>query len=133
MTKVVLDTNILVSGLISSAGSPGRVVDLLLGGELYTFHDDRILAEYREVLSRDKFPFRPQTVTALIDAIMVAGDSVSAPPLPWSLPDETDRKFYEVAKAAGARLVTGNLKHYPKDPLVLSPADFLKLIERGES
>ena len=40
--------------------------------------------------------------------------------------DEADKKFYEVAKFCGAVLVTGNLKHFPEDPLVMSVADFLE-------
>jgi hypothetical protein len=41
------------------------------------------------------------------------------------MPDETDRKFYDVASACGALLITGNLKHYPSEPFIISPAGFL--------
>ena len=47
------------------------------------------------------------------------------------MPDESDRKFYDAAKFCNAYLLTGNKKHYPKDPLVLSPAEFLVLAERS--
>lgn len=39
--------------------------------------------------------------------------------------------FYEAAKSAKAYLVTGNAKHYPKEPMVVTPQDFLSIVESG--
>jgi predicted nucleic acid-binding protein len=44
------------------------------------------------------------------------------------LPDESDRIFYDAAKSASAYLITGNLKHYPNEPHILLPAEFLKIL-----
>ena len=62
---VVLDTNILVSALISPFGPPARVLDMVLGGDIQVAYDDRLLAEYREVLARPKFSFAPEDVAAV--------------------------------------------------------------------
>jgi len=58
MDAWVLDTNVIVSGLISPLGPPGRIVDALLARKLLIAVDDRILQEYREDMGRPKFLFR---------------------------------------------------------------------------
>jgi len=112
--KIVLDTNVLVSGLLQPLGPSGQIVRLVASGDLVLGHDPRILVEYREVLLREKFHFDPERVVALMDQIRAGGIEVVASPLPFRLPDPDDEVFLEVAVAAGARcLVTGNLKDYP--------------------
>jgi len=49
--KIVLDTNIVVSGLLQSKGNPAQVLTLALAGAVQVCHDERILAEYAEVLA----------------------------------------------------------------------------------
>jgi len=112
--NVVLDTNVLVSGLLTPHGPSGRVLDLVLGGDLTPCFDDRIIAEYREVLARAKFAFDPIQVEAILDYIEAEGLHVVATPLGVSLPDPDDNAFLEVATATGAEwLITGNLRHFP--------------------
>lgn len=50
--KAVLDTNVLVSGMINPAGAPGKLVDLIRAGALQIVVDDRILVEYTDVIRR---------------------------------------------------------------------------------
>ncbi len=52
MIRIVLDTNVLVSGLLSDRAAPFQIVDLITAGEIELACDARILAEYREVLAR---------------------------------------------------------------------------------
>lgn len=129
MTLLVLDTNILVSALLNPFGPPGRVLDLVLAGEAHLALDDRLLAEYREVLARPRFGFDPTDVVALLAFVQERGLLVSAVPLALALPDPDDAMFLEVAAAADATLVSSNLRHYPEDQRggvrVLSPAEFL--------
>ena len=80
----------------------------------------------REVLQRPKFGFSKSEINSLLDWFEACGRSVLAEPLEDVFVDEADKKFYEVAKFCGAVLVTGNLKHFPEDPLVMSVADFLE-------
>ena len=122
---VVVDTNILVSALWSRNGAPARAVGLVLSGQLIPCYDHRIMLEYRQVLQRPKFRFRPSEINALLDWFKQAGRSVVSAPVDIPFVDEADRKFYEVAKYCGAILITGNLKHFPNDDAVMSVSDFL--------
>jgi predicted nucleic acid-binding protein len=72
---------------------------------------------------REKFKFDPEVVSRLLVLIRDVGPGITPKPAYTEMPDESDRKFYEVAKTAGARLVTGNKKHYPKAARIMSPAE----------
>ncbi len=122
---VVIDTNILVSSLWSKNGSPAKIMSMVLSGILTPCYDYRILTEYREVLIRPKFCFSESEVDSLLDWIESYGKSVVATPLNINFIDEDDKKFYEVAKYCNAKLITGNLKHFPDDEDVISVDDFL--------
>ena len=127
MVKVVIDTNVLVSALLSN-GPPAAVADLAAEGRIILFYNDDIIGEYWDVLWRKKFGFHSLQVTRLIDSIVKTGIAVTDT-LPSVIPvtDEDDRKFYDVAKASSAFLITGNLKHFPPEPFIVNPSDFLKL------
>lgn len=122
---VVLDTNILVSGLWSRNGEPARVLAFVLNGFLTPCYDHRIMLEYREVLRRPKFCFSEWEIADLLEQIAQDGLSVVPRPLDISFVDEDDRKFYEVAAHCNAKLITGNLKHFPKDGVAVSVAELL--------
>lgn len=130
--KIVLDTNVLVSGLLQPFGPSGQIVRLVAAGDLVLCHDPRILAEYQEVLLREKFGFDPERIDILLEEIRAGGIPVAARPLAVRLPDTDDEPFLEVAVACEARcLVTGNAKHYPAEARsgveVLSPRLFIEL------
>jgi putative PIN family toxin of toxin-antitoxin system len=127
----VLDTNVLVSGLLSPYGPPGRLVDLVLDGAVVLLVDDRIVLEYREVLARPRFRFDVHEVEAVLALIDVAAERVSARPLAMALDDADDRPFLEVAHAGHAEaLVTGNPRHFRGAKAlgvqVVSPATFVR-------
>jgi len=128
--RTVVDTNVLVSGLLKPYGAPGEIVRMVASGVLRVCHDARILAEYREVLRRPKFGFRPSDVEALLDYIRSNGLAVSATPLLRRLSDRDDEMFLEVALAGAVRyLITGNLSDYEGDTTlpvhVISPTRFI--------
>lgn len=111
--RVVLDTNVIVPGLLNPHGAPGRVIDLVLDGRLVPLYDDRILDEYRNVLLRPEFAFHPRDVETFIDYVRTQGQQVGAGPLAVTLPDEDDLPFLEVAASGAAQaLVTGNRRHF---------------------
>lgn len=128
--RVVLDTNVVVSALLNSFGAPGRVLDLVLAGELTVVHDDRVLDEWRRVLAREKFGFSAADVEALLAFVKEEGLGVNPSPLGIDLPDPDDLPLLEVGHSAGAALITGNTKHYPPEKrhgvVVLDPATFLE-------
>ncbi|MCD7771971.1 MAG: putative toxin-antitoxin system toxin component, PIN family [Oscillospiraceae bacterium] len=122
---IVLDTNVLVSALWSQGSKPSAIVSATLAGRFRMCYDYRLLEEYRSVLSRPKFNFDKWQIDWLLEELTVSGISVIANPLPdVKFTDESDRKFYEVAKFCNAALVTGNIKHYPPDPCISTVADF---------
>ena len=108
--RVVLDTNVLVSGVLNPHGAPGRTIDAIV---LRVQHDDRILAEYREVPGRPAFAFDPDDVELLLDLIEREGEPVLSRPLDFTLPDADDLPFLEVAVSGAAEaLISGNAKHF---------------------
>jgi len=124
--SIVLDTNVLVAGLLNPFGSPGRILDLILNGDLILAYDDRILAEYRDVLGREKFGFNPAHVGDLLAYLQATGQHVTAVSVHVTLPDPDDLPFLEVTLAAQAEaLITGNVRHYPVEArqgaVVLTP------------
>jgi uncharacterized protein len=136
--KIVLDTNVLVSGLLSPHQAPGEIVRMISGGTLRLCYDARILAEYRSVLSRSKFGLNQTDVEALLDQIEACGEKAAGKPLGERLPDKFDEPFLEVAIAAQAAcLVTGNMKHYPapfrRGIKVLSPHDFSDYVRGNQA
>ena len=80
--RIVLDTNVLVSGLHNPDGKPGRIIDLILGGRVQVLYDDRILGEYLDVLARPQLAIEPSIAQAIVGYIRLAGEHVIALPLP---------------------------------------------------
>jgi uncharacterized protein len=125
----VFDTNVIVSAGINAKGAPAKlVIDWVLEGQVQVVTTPSVVAEYRQVVRREKFlgyGFPPEWLEFLID------ESLHLPePDRWpaALPDVKDAPFLALAHKAGAWLVTGNLKHYPKASrlgvTVLSPAEY---------
>lgn len=133
--NIVLDTNVLVSGLLSPFGSPGEIVRMVSSGKLTLSFDARILSEYIEVLLRPKFKFDKDKVITLLGYIKNYGRTTASSPLPQSLPDHDDEPFLEVALAGKVVcLVTGNLGHFPvslrQGLKILSPGEFLTIYKK---
>ncbi len=134
--KIVLDTNVIVSGLLSPYNAPGEIVRMVSSGILKLCYDARILSEYQSVLLSPKFKFDSEHIDALIDQIKSCGYIVASKPLPKKLPDADDEPFLEVALAEKASyLITGNLIHYPvesrQEIKVVSPAEFIDIYRKA--
>ena len=130
--RVVIDTNVLVSGVINPHGPPGRILDEVLAGAFTVLYDDRIMSEYREVLARPAFDFNLTDIDALLDFIEMTGEPVPGLRLLIVLPDRRDLPFLEVAAIGHAdALITGNIRHFkPRrgqhDVYVCTPAEFVR-------
>ena len=119
----VFDTNILVSAMISKRSDTAEVLalDTLLNDEVTPLYNDEIIKEYNDVLHREKFHLPEAFVNSVIDHIQTAG-------IP-SNRVHSDVVFYEVTLSQeDSFLVTGNTKHLPKTPIVVTPLEFLKKI-----
>jgi putative PIN family toxin of toxin-antitoxin system len=128
--RAVIDTNVIVSGMLNGAGTPGKIVDAVLRGEITVVHSDLILDEYREVLHRGKFAFNLADIRAFLDAVESDGEFVALVASTMPLPDPKDRPFMDVALYAACPVVTGNGKHFPASTGVntLSPAEAIALL-----
>lgn len=128
----VLDTNVLVSALLSKNSVPAKILDETTDGSIVPLFCDDILAEYEDVLHRKKFPFTAREVRALIETIRSRGVHIEPGPVDAVLPDLDDVVFYAVVmekrKDEDAYLVTGNQKHFPKEPFIVTPKEMLDII-----
>jgi putative PIN family toxin of toxin-antitoxin system len=130
---IVLDTNVVISGILKPYSPSAVILRLVAEGAIQAAYDLRILAEYRDVLTRAKFNFSHDTVDAFFTQMEQEGVPVSCRPLKFHLPDPDDESFLEIALAAKAMaIVTENKRHFPKGGYegvkILSPAEFLKVI-----
>jgi len=127
--RLVVDTNVLVSGLLTPFGPPGVIVALIAGGRLRLCYDLRILAEYDEVLRRPSFAFEETDVASFLAQVRAQGELVVPVPQSIRLPHVDDEPFLEVAEAAMVKfLVTGNLRHFPDgnwNTRIVSPRQLL--------
>ena len=131
--KAVIDTNVLVSAFMAKRpDSPTvRILQAIVEGRFTPLYAGDIIAEYREVLARPHFRFNQKAVAAIIDRIVSTGLPIVPAESDDAFPDPDDKIFYCVAQAEsddGAKLVTGNLRHYPTAAFVVSPAEFCALI-----
>jgi len=128
--KVVLDTNVVVSAFLSPAGKSAIILQMVIKRDIEICVNTAILAEYEEVLCRPKFAkqIHQSAISRFFEIIHSIALNISGNPSWISMPDETDRKCYDLAKTADAYLVTGNKKHYPDDAFIKTPNEFLESI-----
>lgn len=128
----VIDTNVLVSAMLKWNSIPGNVMELALDGPIIPILNKQIIGEYREVLARPKFHFTEEIIHAVLDNIQKRGLYVDAESIDMVLPDSKDRVFYEVVmeerKTEDAYLVTGNIKHFPSKPFIVTPREMMDII-----
>jgi len=130
--KVALDTNVLISGMLNPSGPPGQIIDFLRSDILQLVVDDRILAEYIDVLRREYFLkyFTESDREDIIDYLFKNTHYSSSTVVVHDMPDKGDTPFIEMAITEDVPLITGNIKHFPKQVrkgcIVVSPAQFLK-------
>lgn len=128
---VVFDTNVLVSALMSRRTDSPTVLllDYVLDGRIVLLYNEEILNEYTEVLHRDKFDFSEEKIEAVMSLVRL-GMSLERVSSDEFFPDPDDRVFYEVALSKdGAFVVTGNQRHFPQNPIVVSPAEMIRIID----
>ena len=132
----VIDTNVIISALLSrhQDSATVKVLDYLYDRTIVPTYNDEILKEYANVLRRPKFNFPERTVNATLEAIRKGGVRSDRLNSDEDLPDPKDIVFYEVALSVeDSYLVTGNIKHFPKKPFVVTPAEMLQIIQEMKS
>lgn len=129
----VIDTNVLVSALLSSKDGTAtvQVLGKVITGEIIPVYSNAITKEYQEVLSRKKFGFSGNLIEYLLSAIEKYGILVDPSPSSITLLDIKDVPFYEVVlekRNDNAYLVTGNIRHFPKKPFIVTPRELLDIL-----
>lgn len=133
----VIDTNVFISALLSKRADTAtvRTLEAMFDGKIIPLYHEDILAEYDEVLHRKKFHFKEETIRQVINAVKQYGMEVFPQPAGEILIDMDDLVFYEVAmekRDDDAYLVTGNQKHYPIRDFIVTPAEMMDIIEKGD-
>ncbi|MBI4582981.1 MAG: putative toxin-antitoxin system toxin component, PIN family [Planctomycetes bacterium] len=136
--RIVLDTNVFISGMLRPHSTSANLLRLILQGSVDLLVDERILQEYEEVALRPKFKIPQKDLQQVLEQIRVRGEKILTEPMAISVPDKDDLPFLEVAlwgKAEG--IVTGNKKHFPLTHrgavAVWSPTETLEKLARKES
>jgi len=125
--KIVLDTNIIVSALLSHQGFPAKVLNLVLSGNVEIVYDNNILSEYTDVLGRKYLNINQELAGIVLDFIEKDGEFKIAIPQNKQFNDEDDRIFYELYKSEDVDyLITGNKKHFPNEKGIVTARDFIE-------
>lgn len=131
----VIDTNVIVSAMLKSNSTPAQVLREVICGDISLLVNEEIIEEYFEVLSRTKFHFPENTVKSLIDELKNRAIFIDASDTDEYIPDPDDAVFYEVVmevkKQTDAYLVTGNLKHFPEKPFIVTPREMMEIINNN--
>ena len=125
--RVVLDTNVLVSALMSPLGKPARIFKMFFTGTLDLVYSESIMLEYVDVLHRPHLRISAEDADKVLSAIKLHGEHVESTLSTFPMTDEDDRAFYDAANNSDAYLITGNVRHYPNESFILTPTEFLEL------
>jgi putative PIN family toxin of toxin-antitoxin system len=128
----VIDTNVLVSAMLKWTSVPGSIIEFAFSGVIIPVLNERIVEEYREVLMRDKFHLTKEIVDDVIQALEDQVEYIDTDNMDYELPDSKDVIFYAIVmekrKEENAYLVTGNIKHFPSVPFVVTPKEMLDIL-----
>ena len=139
MIFAVFDTNVLIASLLSkhSDSATVQVVNAITTSKIIPLYNYEILAEYDEVLHREKFRFSGERIKQVLSVIQAFGVNVGTPTSTGEvLPDEDDLVFYEVVmekRSDDAYLITGNVKHFPHRTFIVTPAEMMKILTLTEN
>ncbi len=129
----VIDTNVLVSSMLKPDSIPGEIIEKCVNGDIIPLINEDILAEYYEVLLRNKFGFNPGDVVSRISDFLKHAVVITPTNSEEFFKDNNDKIFYEVVLTVrdnDAYLVTGNIKHFPTKPFVVTPRQMLEIIKK---
>ena len=133
---VVIDTNVLVSALITRNENSRtvQILHFLAKGNIVPVYSEDIVKEYNEVLRRAKFKLSESLIINLLKDIMDNGLKITElAEVTETMPDPKDIVFYAVTLSAqdkDAFLVTGNGKHFPEKPFVVIPSELVEILKQ---
>ena len=125
--RVVIDTNVIVSALLSPQGKPAAILEMFFNEKVQIYYSINILAEYMDVMSRPTLNINPEKAKRFFLILKDTGISMEPAASISPMPDEDDRIFYDTARQSDAILITGNSKHYPAEDFIVTPSEFLDM------
>lgn len=129
----VIDTNVIVSALLTSnnESKPNQVINAINIGVLIPIFNDEIELEYRKVLHYPKLKLSEDQIKIFISTLHRFGIKTERiKETDEFFPDPDDIVFYEVRMSVeDSYLVTGNIKHFPKKPFVVTPAQMVGILK----
>ena len=130
--NVVIDTNVIVSAFLSSHDDVATVLVLnkLYKNEIRLYYSKEVLAEYKDVLNREKFKFDKREINRFINYVLEKGIVIEPEKINEELIDKKDLPFYEIVMDKSikeSKLITGNIKHFPVKPFIMTPTEFIKI------
>jgi len=129
--RIVIYTNIVISAALSQHGNPAKIISYMTDNDNVQFYYSKsICAEYKKVLAYERLKISLEIQEKMLNILVENGILIDPEPEPSdiTLPDETDRIFYDAAKTNNAYLITGDTKHYPNESFILTPAQFAALL-----
>ena len=137
MSKVIIDTNILISGLLKPKSDPSLILSLIEQKIITLCLSEAIFMEYEEVLARDKFKHldHEKVQEFLLQLKKNAQWVMPRTPVDVIKNDKADNMFLECALESKADfLITGNIKHFTlkkfHDTRIIVPKDFINIIAK---
>lgn len=129
--NVIIDTNVIVSALLSKYEDSAtvKVLNLFYENKITLFYSTEILEEYNDVLNRDAFKFDKKTIENILKLVILRGIKIDPGKLEIKTIDKKDQPFYELVmdkNVDDGKLVTGNIRHFPKIKHIMTPTDFIK-------
>ena len=127
--KIVLDTNVIVSALLCPQSLPAKILGLVLNETIGIAYDNNVLVEYIDVLNRDTFKINREIIKTVLDFITNDGEYMISMPQNLKFTDEDGKIFYELCKSGEVDfLITGNIKHFPKEKNIIRPGEFIEIV-----
>ena len=131
----VIDTNVVVSSFLKRDSIPNEIVQMSLNGPIIPLLNEEIINEYQDVLLRNKFGFSEETIKTFIEELMKRGVFLDRTQADELFSDQDDVVFYEIVltarTATNAYLITGNKKHFPIKPFVVTPNEMLQIMKQN--
>jgi len=133
----VVDTNVLVSALLKEGSIPYQIIEYILSKKIIPLYNEDIITEYIEVLVRNKFGLTEEQVKNTIALFLDHGLEIEPVEIDEFFSDNDDKIFYQIVMSSrqsgeDSKLVTGNIKHFPRKEFVVTPAEMIEIINLDE-
>lgn len=133
----VVDTNVLVSALLKEGSIPYQIIEYIRSMKIIPLYNEDIITEYIEVLVRNKFGLTEEQVKNTIALFLDHGLEIEPVEIDEFFSDNDDKIFYQIVmssrqSAEDSKLVTGNIKHFPRKEFVVTPAEMIEIINLDE-